>query len=341
MTTRDNSNSPVAGAVSRRDFFTGAGMTAGALATIGTIGGLSYAPAAQSAVLRDRKFYSTYVALELDGKYAGNLVSAEGGEPVIVPAKPATSTTVATQATLRYEPLRLRLGDMSGPVFKWMEDASKGLATNRQVSVITYNFDGKETYRLAAQDVRPASIMTNGFDATSKEEPLRFDVELTPTASAHVFGGTSNPVVKSGLKARTILRSNFRLYVHGYESTTLQVRTVESFGLKAGPDAFTRLDGIKSSVLVPTPLKFTMPFAQATPMFDWMRKTLDGTDGPRQAELQILSADLTKAVATVGFANLAILRVSAPAQAGSDVQPHVEVECQPGSVAFNMGELLT
>jgi hypothetical protein len=76
-------------------------------------------------------------------------------------------------------------------------------------------------------------------------------------------------------------------------------------------------------------------------MFNWMKKTLEGTDGPRQAELQILSADLTKAVATVAFQNLAILRVSAPAQAGTEVQPFVEVECQPGSLAFNMGELLS
>lgn len=326
--------------VSRREFFAGAGMTAGALATIGAIGGLTHAPAARSAALKDRKYYSTYVALELDGKYAGNLLSAEGGEPVIVPAQTATSGSLTTAATLRYELLRLRLGEMAGPVFKWMEDASKGIAPSRQVSVITYSFDGKETYRLAAQDVRPASIMTNGFDAASKE-PVRFDVELIPTSSAHMFGGTSNPAVKTGLKAKTMLRSNFRLYIHGYESTTLQVRTIEPFGLKAGPEAISRgADGIKNAVLLPTPLRFTMPFAQATPMFDWMKKTLQGLDGPRQAELQILSADLTKAVATVAFANLSILRISAPAQAGIDVMPFVEVECQPGSLAFNMGELL-
>jgi hypothetical protein len=340
MTTRDDSENTAAGAVSRREFFAGAGMTAGALATIGAIGGLSYTPAARSAMLKSRHYYSSFVALELDGKYAGNLVSAEGGEPVIVPAKPATTALTATQATLRYEPLRLRLGDMSAPVFKWMEDASRGTFTRKQVSVISYDLNGKETYRLAAHDVSPVSIMTNGFEAASKEL-LRFDVELAPTTSAHEFGGTSNPVVKSGLKSKAILRSKYRLYVQGYESTTLQVHTINPFGLNAGPDAITRFDGIKNSILVPTPLRFTMPFGQAAPMFNWMKKTLEGTDGPRQAELQILSADLTKAVATVAFQNLAILRVSAPAQAGTEVQPFVEVECQPGSLAFNMGELLS
>lgn len=339
MTTRDSAKTPMTGAVSRRDFFTSAGMTAGALAAIGTIGGLTHAPAAQSAALRNRQYFSTYVALELDDKYAGNLVSAEGGEPVIVPAKPATSTIVETQATLRYETLQLRLGDMSGPVFKWMEDASKGTLTNRGVSVISHDHTGKETYRLRAHDVRPVSIMFNGFDAASNEL-VRFDLELSPTSSAHELGGTSNPLVKSGLKPKAMLRSHFRLYVQGYESTTLQVRTIEPFGLKAAPESVQRFSGTKTSLLVPTSLRFTMLFAHAAPMFAWMKNTLEGTDGPRQAELQILSADLTKAIATISFANLTILRVSAPAQAGSDVQPYVEVECQPASLAFNMGELL-
>lgn len=313
--------------ISRRDFFAGAGMAAGAVATIGGIAGTAFTPAAQAAVLKDRKYFSTYVALEFEGAYAGNLVSAEGGEPVIVPGSPDGTSP----ATVRYEPLRLRLGDMSGGIFKWMGDTSRGMAGGKSVSAISYDIEGRELYRLAAENVRPISIMTDNFDAGAKDL-LRFEVLLQPGFSRHVLGGKANAAVKTGLKSKAILRSNFRLYVQGLESMAAQVRSVESFGLKARPDG----------VLVPTPLRFTLIFKDAAPLFAWMQNTLEGKEGGRPAQLQILSSDMAKVMATADFNGLTMVRISCPAQSsGGDTFQHVEVECQPSTLAFNMGELQT
>lgn len=327
MTTRDDSApAPTAGTLTRRDLFVGAGMTAGAVAALGGIAGTAFAPAAQAAVLKDRKYFSTYVAFELDGAYAGNLASAEGGEPVIVPGQPGA----ATGATLRYEPIRLRLGDMSGAIFKWMGETSRGQPTSRNVSVISYDLEGRELYRLAAENVRPTSIMTDSFDAAAKDL-FRFELMLQPGSSSHVLGSKTNTAVKTGLKSKALFRSNFRLYIQGFEAMAQQVRSIEPFGLKARPDG----------VLVPTPLRFTLLFKDAAPLFAWMQNTLEGKDGGRPAQLQMLSTDLTKALATADFTGLMILRISCPAQSGSDSFQHVEVECQPSALAFNMGELQT
>lgn len=330
MTMRDQSDTPGTGAVSRREFFTAAGATAGALAALGSIGGLVHAPAAQAA-LKNRSFFSNYVALELDGAYAGNLLSAEGGEPVIVPAQ-LIGDAMATTTTLRYEPLRLRLGDMSGAVFKWVSDASQKLVTGRKAAVITYDLEGRELYRLTMQGAKPIAITTDGFDAGSKDI-LRFEVTVMPGQSAHLLTGkTINTAVKTGLRAKAIHRGNFRLYVQGYESATLLVRSVDPVGLRARPDG----------LLTPVPLKFSMSFSDAGPMFAWMNDTLAGKVGPRQAELQMLSADLTKVAASIGFEQLAILRMSCPAQANiNDGRQYVEVECLPATLKFNMGEFLT
>lgn len=331
MTTRDASATLAPGAVSRRDFFTGAGAAAGALAALGSVGGLSHASLAQAAAIRDRSYFSQFVAFELDGVYAGNLLSAEGGEPVIVPAgQPIDESRIATTATIRYEPLRLHLGDMSAGVFKWVGEASQNQITGRQAAVITYDLDGREIYRLAMQAARPIAVTTDAFD--SVREPLRFELTLAPGQSAHVPAGKSaNVAVKTGLRGKGILRSNFRLYVQGYESTTIKVRNVYPVGLKARPDG----------LLAPLPLKFAMLFRDAGPMFAWMNETLAGKAGARQAELQILTADLTKVAASIAFEQLAILRMSCPAQsAGSDSLQLVEIECLPAALRFNMGALL-
>lgn len=335
MTLRDESGTPADGAVSRRDFFAGAGLTAGALATLGGIAGTAAAPAALAAV-KSRMYASSFVSLELDGQYAGNLLAAVGGEPVIVPGEPIQQVgegkTTAGETTLRYEPLHLRLGDMSGAVFKWVADASRGLTTPRKVSVITHDFEGQEIYRLAMQGVKPLSIASDGFDGASKDV-LRFQLTLAPGQSTHVLGAksSSSSLVKAGLKSKSILRGNFRLYVQGYESTSLNVRTVDSVGLKA------RADG----VLVPMALKFSLPFKDSAPLFAWMNDTLAGKAGPRQAELQMLTADFSKVAASITFSQLAILRISCPVQATNDVMQMVEVDCAPATLVFNMGDLLT
>lgn len=322
MTTRDDSaQAPAAGTLTRRDLFVGAGMAAGGIAAIGGLAASAYTPVARAAALKDRTYFATYVALELDGNYAGNLASAEGGEPVVVSPPP--------ELAVRYEPLRLRLGDMSPALFKWIGDASRGAPQALPVSVISCDLEGRENYRLSAQGVRPVSIMTDSFDGGAKE-PFRFELTLQPSTSSHVLSTKSNSAVKLGLKSKGMLRSNFRLYIQGYETTTLQVRSVEPFGLRA------RADG----VLVPTPLKFTMLFNSAAPLFTWMQGTLDRKgETTRQAQLQILSADLKTALATADFTGMTILRMSCPAQAGSDSFQHVEVECQPSTLTFNMNQL--
>lgn len=332
MTTRDESDTPVTGGVSRRDFFAGAGMAAGAVAALGSAAGLTYAPPAQAA-LKDRRYYSNYVALELDGAYAGNLASAEGGEPVLVPPDPiqqvGDSKVAATATTLRYEPLRLRLGDMSAAVFKWIGDTSRTGPVSKNAAVITYDMEGRELYRLDARGVRPVSITADGCDGTSKEI-LRFGLNLIPTSSSHVLSVKSNTAVTTGLKSKAIMRSNFRLYIKGLETATLKTRSIEPFGLQA------RADG----VLVPTLLKFTLSFTYAAAMFTWMNDTLAGKISARDAELQLLSPDFSKVIASASFSQLKILRVSCPAQANDSIQS-VDVECAPAALTFNMGELLT
>lgn len=319
--------------MTRRELFAGAGMTAGAIAALGSAGGLAYTPAAQAAALRDRKYFSSYVALELDGAYAGNLVSAEGGEPVLVPPDPiqqvGETKSAGAATTLRYEPMRLGLGDMSAAVFKWIGDTSRTGPVSKNAAVITYDMDGRELYRLDGRGVRPTAIKTDVLDPASKEL-LRFHLTLVPASSSHVLSTKTNAVVKTGLKSKALFRSNFRLYIQGLESTTLKVRGIESFGLQA------RADG----VLVPTPLRFTLGFKDAAAMFTWMNDTLAGKAGARDAELQFLSADLSRVAASAVFTQLTILRVSCPAQANDLIQS-VDVECAPAALTFNMGELAT
>jgi len=316
--------------VTRRELFLGAGMTAGAIAAVSAVGGLAYAPAAQAALSKSRNFFANNVLVELDGVQAGRALSAVGGEPVIVPVSNALGAEkTQTQTTLRYEPLSMILGDMSAAMYDWIGKATAGAASPHQVQVITSNLDGKEIYRLVAQNVRLTEVKLDDFDATSKE-PLRFNVKMAPGLSTHQFGGKGVVTAPITQKAKQLLRSNFRLYIQGLENSTNRIRSVDPVGL------------VESTTggLTPMPLKFAVPFNDAGPFFAWMQDTLQGKGGTRQAELQLLTADLKNVAASVAFGPLMITRISCPAENNKEVIQQAEIECMPASVTFNMGELL-
>jgi len=99
----DAPDSPATTPLTRRDFFAGAGMTAGAIAAIGGIAGSTYAPSTQAAAA-SRKYFAHYVGMELDGAFADPVLSAEGGEPVFVPGSVAQGIT----SSVRIEPLSIQ-----------------------------------------------------------------------------------------------------------------------------------------------------------------------------------------------------------------------------------------
>lgn len=325
MTKHDAPDSPAAAALSRRDFFAGAGMTAGALAALGGVAGSAWAPASQAAAA-NRRFFSTYVGMELDGVYAGNVLTAEGGEPVIVPGSPAQGIP----NSLRIEPLTIRVGDMSSAVFDWIGKTSKGINNAKLLAIVAYDQQLKEIYRLTMQEVVLTGIATESFDAAI-QEVLRFTIKATGTGSSHQLAGKTTMAATPKSKANQLRRANFRLYIQGLGADALRVRAIEPVGLAL------RQDG----TLGPMPLKFSMAFVDAAPLVQWMQDTLGGKSGTRSGELQMLSPSLTTVAASISFDQLMITRVGCPFDSGADKIQLVEVECMPAGVKFNMGELLT
>ncbi len=335
MASHDQTDTQAVAPLSRRDLFIGAGATAGALAALAAVGGVAYAPAAQAALSKTKKYFANNVFLELDGASAGRLITAEGGEPVLVPAGTAIGAEkFSTQTTLRYEPLSLVLGDMSPAMYDWIGKSTIGSAIPHQVQVITTGADNKEVYRMVMQNVRLTEIRLDEFNAalniSDAQQPVRFNVKMAPGLSAHQFGGkaiVNTPIVQ---KVKLLQRSNYRFYIQGLETATARTSSVDSIGLLA------RADG----TLAPTPIKFAIPFSDAGPLFAWMQDTLAGKGGLRQAELQMLTPDFKNVAASVAFRDLMIVRISSPAEASNGGFQHAEIECLPAGVTFNMGELL-
>ncbi len=323
-----STNDPSAGVtLTRRELFAGAGAAAGALAALGGLGA-TLAPAAQAAV-RSRQYFASFVNLELDGQFAGRLLSATGGEALIVPAGFDEATRTLKGPSLRYEPLALVFGDMSAAVFDWVGKASTNSASPRTAAVVAYDAAGKEVYRLAMQNVRLSEMLFDSLDA-GRAEVLRVSAKLQPGQSTHDLSARTT-YKGEVFKQTPLLRSNFRLLVQGVESATTRARSVDQVGLLA------RQDGL----LAPSSLRFTVPLAYAAPLFGWMNDTLAGKSGPRPAELQLLTRDLSRVSASVTFEQLQILRISCPLDARGDrTLQEVEVECLPAATVFKMGDLL-
>lgn len=318
---------PVVGTLTRRDLFVGAGMTAGALAALGGIAGSAVSPTALAA-MRSRKYYATQLALELDGQFAGLVLAAEGGDPVITPGDARLNTT----ATVRYEPLEIVIGDMTAPVFKWIVNSSAGAGNSRSCAIIAYN-EYKEVYRLNMTGARVTGITTDSFEPASPlgSSPLRLTVKVLPTQSAHQFGNKSSFPTTTNLKKNLMGRENFRLYIQGLEASAPNVVAVDKVGLTFLPDGR----------IVPLPLKFNLHFFHAGPMIQWMQDTLNGKSMARLGELQMLSPDLAKVIGSAHFEGLMVTRVSCPLESVSGSMQLIEVECMPSSMKFNLGELAT
>lgn len=310
--------------LSRRSFFTGAGMAAGAVAALGGIAGSAISPAAQAAVA-SRRYFSNQVALELDGVFAGPVIAAEGGDPVLMPGIRNTDGP----STVAYEPLSMAIGDMTVPVFDWIGKSSGSASSSHAGAVIAYGADLKEIYRLSFQGGRIVETATDPLDATSSD-PLRLHVKIAPTQANHKVGGRSSYDSTTKLRANPMLRSNFRLYVQGLVDSAPHVRSIERVGFTVGPNGS----------VAPLPLKFTVAFREAAPIIKWMDETLAGVPSTRAAELQLLSRDSTRVVASVTFTNLFLKRVGCPLESSSERIQSLEVECLPATIKFNMGELV-
>ncbi len=315
-----------AGGVSRREFFVGAGATAGAFAAIGSMAGLTHSSAAEAAIA-NRKYYSYSVALELDGQYAGAVFNAEGGEPVLT--LPASRVT-GDRPTVRYEPLKMRLADMSKAFYDWIGKSAAGTGTTRLVSVIAANQDLSVSYRLDLQNARLTEITLDPLDGSS-QEVLRFNVTIAPGSSTHQFG-SKTAVKPLTVKASPLMRSNYLLYIQGFDAMAARVRHVDPVGFSVD----------ESGTLVPLPLKFEVGLQDAAPLYQWMNDALAGKASARPGELQLLTRDRTKVASSVSFEQLAVTRVGYPTQSGNgEAIQTVEVECTPASARFNLGELLT
>lgn len=318
-----------AAGISRRRFCTDAGATAGALAVMGSLAGLVAAPRAEAA-LKSRRYYAYYVALELDGKYAGLVEIAEGGEPLIDVSISAGATGPTREIQPpRYLPLTLRLADMSPAVYDWIRTSVAGVGPLRSLSVVTASQDLKESYRLLAQNARITSVLLDELDANSGA-PARFTLALQASKSAHEFGGKPGFQPLS-FKASPLLRSGFLLYIQGLEALAPRIASVGAVQIDVSPQT--------PAVVVPRSLRFQIPLPYSEPLFQWMNQSL-ATPIPRAGELQLLSRDRTRVVASFRFTQLLVVRMSAPAQAQND-QQMVEVECVPQGVSFSAGELLT
>lgn len=321
MSSRKQSDIPAMTQISRRDLFLGAGVATGAIAALG---GIAYAPRGHAALAANRTYFASQVLMEMDGKASGRLASAEGGEPFIERS--------GAGAALGYAPLTVRLSGVSPAVYDWIGKATNGQPIRHAVNIVTLDGASKENYRLAMQDVRLTEVTLDGLDVRSNA-PALFTVKMAPGLSVHQFGKGSGATAPAQ-KPFPLTQSRFRLYIQGVEAATTRAFAVEPVGLRLVQD------GGKP---VPMALKFSLPFAEAGPLFAWMQDTLIGKGGVRPGELQLLTPDLSRVAVSVGLDQLMITRVSCPTAAsdGSSQFQCAEVECAPGAVRFNMGELLT
>lgn len=258
-------------------------------------------------------------ALQLDGSFAGWLMSAEGGSAyaeVVTEKFGPDGVARKHLAGVKYEDITVTCGsEMSKAFYQWIKDSFDKKYSRKNGAIVTADFKYESLTTLNFTNALISEISLPALDAASKDAAkmtLKFSPEVTRTHKASgKLPGT--PVSR---QQKQWLPSNFRLRIDGLEEACQKVSKIEALTVKqkitenpVGEERDYELE--PSSVEFPD-LKVSLSVADGKQFFDWHEdfviKGKNGTDAEKTGTLEYLTPDLGSTLFTIKFKNLGIFK---------------------------------
>ena len=283
-------------------------------------------------------------ALELDGKHAGWLLSAEGGHAVAEVIEERTEGSLLHKKHIggvKYEDITVTFGLGMGPgLFDWLKGTFDGKAPRKNGAIVAADFNYKETSRLHFFGALVTEIGFPALDATSKEPAymvLKFSPDFTQSAPP-----SPTPLPPPAAGQKKWLPSNFKITIDGLD--TSRVNKIEALTIKqkVTENAVGEMRDYEqeaTSVEVPN-LVITLAESHARPFYDWHEDFVIKGNNDESKEkggtLQWLEPNGRTPLGSLTISNIGIFKITADkVESGSEGIRRVKAEMYCEDIRFS------
>jgi hypothetical protein len=168
-----------------------------------------------------RQIAATSVALEIDGKFAGNLTGIDGGDAFaeVIEAPDTGGPTDKSIGKAQYEDIIVSCLFPDDALSAWVAGFLEGKAPEHDGAVIFLNFNQQPVRRLEWQQGSIFSVTFPGFDATQGKTAGRLRVAIRPTTTKDVGGGGKVPPIPPIMTKKDWDTGNAALTMPGIDCT--------------------------------------------------------------------------------------------------------------------------
>ncbi len=280
-------------------------------------------------------FNSAKYGLELEGRFAGWLISAESTQDA--PEKTGRKQISGED----FEELGVKCGaGMSSEFYQWLAETCANKHTRKGGAIIAGDFNYKEMTRVAFKGALITEVGLPALDAASKEA-AKMTIKFSPEYSRFASTAGGGPAIGAwpgpdGATQKKWLCSNFRLRITGLDQACSRVSKIDSFVVKQTvvkrPSGGGQHDYQKEPAALETPnLVITFPESSSKEFNDWHKDFViqghNGQDKEKEGTLEYLGPDLKEVLLTVTFHGLRMLKV-APDNIVSRDQANRRIKCE-------------
>ena len=298
----------------RRDFLKTVGAGAAAVAAITKV------TEQQAAAADQRSFAGARFFLELDGKPAGWLQSAEGGHAYsdVVTEKVGPDGVARKHlAGLKFEDISISFGaDMTPSFYDWIKATFDHKAQRKNGAIVASDFNFNTMSVLKFSQALISEIGFPALDAASKEAAkmtLKFSPEFTEYKH-----NVAAPIIQEppATKQKRWQTSNFRFKIAGLDESSARVSKIDAITIKqkvSETPVGEERDYEKEPASLEFPnLKITLPEHNAEDLAGWHEdfviKGNCAQDKERSGSLEFLSADLKTTLLAIDFHQVGIFK---------------------------------
>ena len=275
-----------------------------------------------------RAFGSGKFALELDGKDAGWLASAEGGYATadIFEEKLGPDHVVRKHiGAPKYEDLTIECGaGMSGAFYDWIRSTLAGTWARKDGALVAVDYNLKQQSRLTFTQALIREVAFPALDAASKDA-ARLTVKIAPELTRYQRPSADGAKAAVDVKQKKWSQANFRLKLDGlsFPGVSKIAPIVVTTAIVENAVGELREYQKEPAHAEYSDLVVTLAERDAQGFVDWHEDfVIKGNNGPdreKSGTLELLGPDLKEVLFTLSFSGLGIYRLAPEkVEAGTD-----------------------
>lgn len=275
-------------------------------------------------------------ALEVDGAFAGYVVSTEGGHMRGQVTTVRRSATVVDKriANPTVVPLVVELQlPLEAPLLEWVSKSMAGEARAGSVRLTTYDAGARAVASRELQGALLTAVTLDPLDGSSRS-PLRLTLEIS--ASKVVDTQPSGAAPAGSPKSTKALASNYRLSLGSLPTNRVAKISGVSWRRPLATSTGSRRTEPAPGAAEVGDLTVRVSAADAKAWSDWARRAiLEGRSEEQTGKLELLARDLKSVVMSIGLSHVGIFELAVSGGGAADALPYLDASLYVEGMTFS------